>query len=60
MRGQAGLALPDSDTELVLTTSETLEPDWLVESVDSAVHEYDAASLWWHLRTPVLAASACA
>jgi predicted enzyme related to lactoylglutathione lyase len=41
--GQAGLALPDSDTELVLTTSETFEPDWLVESVDSAIHEFERA-----------------
>ena len=30
--GQAGLALPDSDTELVLTTSLDSEPNWLVEA----------------------------
>ena len=35
--GQAGLALPDSDTEIVLTTRQRYEPDWLVASVDAAV-----------------------
>jgi catechol 2,3-dioxygenase-like lactoylglutathione lyase family enzyme len=35
--GQAGLRLPASDTELVLTTEQGYEPDWLVESVDEAV-----------------------
>jgi predicted enzyme related to lactoylglutathione lyase len=35
--GQAGLRLPASDTELVLTTEQRYEPDWLVESVDEAV-----------------------
>ena len=35
--GQAGLALPDSDTELVLTTRHGYEPNWLVESVDDAI-----------------------
>jgi predicted enzyme related to lactoylglutathione lyase len=34
--GQAGLALPESATELVLTTRQGLEPNWLVESVDTA------------------------
>jgi predicted enzyme related to lactoylglutathione lyase len=34
---QAGVALPESDTELVLTTELQYEPDWLVESVDRAV-----------------------
>jgi predicted enzyme related to lactoylglutathione lyase len=34
--GQAGLALADSDTEVVLTTQLRYEPDWLVESVDEA------------------------
>lgn len=38
--GQAGLALPDSDTELVLTTSQSYEPNWLVESVDAAVERF--------------------
>jgi predicted enzyme related to lactoylglutathione lyase len=35
--GQAGLRLPASDTELVLSTEQGYEPDWLVESVDEAV-----------------------
>ncbi|MFD2078302.1 hypothetical protein SAMN05421678_114157 [Actinopolymorpha cephalotaxi] len=34
--GQAGLRLPDSDTELVLTTEQTYAPNWLVGSVDEA------------------------
>ena len=35
--GQAGLALPDGDSELVLTTHQSYEPNWLVDSVDEAV-----------------------
>lgn len=35
--GQAGLQLPDGDSELVLTTVHGYEPNWLVESVDAAV-----------------------
>jgi predicted enzyme related to lactoylglutathione lyase len=34
--GQAGLGLPESGTELVLTTRQGLEPNWLVESADAA------------------------
>jgi predicted enzyme related to lactoylglutathione lyase len=34
--GQAGLALRDADTELVLTTSTGYEPNWLVDSADRA------------------------
>jgi catechol 2,3-dioxygenase-like lactoylglutathione lyase family enzyme len=34
--GQVGLALRDSDTEIVLTTSHGYEPNWLVDSVDDA------------------------
>jgi predicted enzyme related to lactoylglutathione lyase len=34
--GQAGLALPESGTEIVLTTRQRLEPNWLVESADAA------------------------
>ena len=37
--GQAGLALPDSQVELVLSTRQHLEPNWLVESLDTAVHD---------------------
>jgi predicted enzyme related to lactoylglutathione lyase len=35
--GQAGLELPDGDSELVLTTRQNYEPNWLVDSVDEAV-----------------------
>src|SRR3954453_9435388 len=35
-RGQAGLGLPDGETELVLTTRQDYEPTWLVASVDDA------------------------
>jgi predicted enzyme related to lactoylglutathione lyase len=35
--GQAGLALSDGDSELVLTTRQNYEPNWLVDSVDAAV-----------------------
>jgi len=37
--GQAGLALPDSNVEVVLTTRQQLEPNWLVESIDTALHD---------------------
>jgi predicted enzyme related to lactoylglutathione lyase len=35
--GQAGLRLPDTDTEIVLSTRQGLEPNWLVSSVPEAV-----------------------
>ncbi|MGH3304994.1 MAG: VOC family protein [Streptosporangiaceae bacterium] len=35
--GAAGLGLPGSDTEIVLTTQLDYEPDWLVASLDQAV-----------------------
>lgn len=38
--GQAGLALPDGDSELVLTIRHGYEPNWLVESVDDAVEQF--------------------
>lgn len=41
--GQAGMRLPASDTELVLTTEQRYEPDWLVESVDEATDAVLAA-----------------
>lgn len=41
--GQAALALPESDTELVLTTEHGYEPNWLVDSVDEAVEQLVAA-----------------
>ena len=40
--GQAGLGLPDSDTELVLATGLGYEPNWLVESVGAAVEQFVA------------------
>ena len=41
--GQAALALPESDTELLLTTEHGYEPNWLVDSVDDAVEQLVAA-----------------
>ena len=35
--GQAAVALPESDGEIVLTTRHGYEPNWLVESTDAAV-----------------------
>jgi len=35
--GQAGLALPDGDSELVLTTTRPYEPNWLVDDVPTAL-----------------------
>ncbi|MEO6629167.1 MAG: VOC family protein [Aquihabitans sp.] len=37
--GQAGLGMPDADTEIVLTTEQGYEPNWLVESADAAAIE---------------------
>lgn len=37
---QAGLELPDSDTELVLTIEHGYEPNWLVDSVEAAVETF--------------------
>lgn len=34
--GQAGLRLPDSDTEIVLATELEYAPSWLVDSADAA------------------------
>jgi predicted enzyme related to lactoylglutathione lyase len=41
--GQAGMRRPAGDTELVLTTEQPYEPDWLVESVDEATDAVLAA-----------------
>jgi predicted enzyme related to lactoylglutathione lyase len=41
--GQAGLALPDSDTEIVLTTREGYAPTWLVSNADQAAEVIVAA-----------------
>jgi len=35
--GQAGLELPDGDSELVLTTRQSYQPNWLVADVGEAV-----------------------
>jgi len=40
--GQAGLELPDGDSELVLTTEHGYEPNWLVDSVDESVETFRA------------------
>ena len=41
--GQAGLRLPDGETELVLSTTLQYAPNWLVASVDDAVESIVAA-----------------
>jgi predicted enzyme related to lactoylglutathione lyase len=41
--GQAGLALPGGDTEIVLTTRHGYEPNWLVASADHAAAAVRAA-----------------
>ncbi len=41
--GLAGLQLPDSDTELVLTTQLDYAPNWLVASADEAADAVRAA-----------------
>ena len=41
--GQAGLSLPDSDTEIVLTTGLGYAPNWLVDSADEAAAAIRAA-----------------
>ena len=41
--GQAGLHLADGPGELVLTTRQPYEPNWLVESADAASHAIAAA-----------------
>jgi predicted enzyme related to lactoylglutathione lyase len=41
--GQAGLELPDGDSELVLTERLSYEPNWLVDDVPAAVANFVAA-----------------
>jgi predicted enzyme related to lactoylglutathione lyase len=41
--GQAGLGLSGSDTEIVLTTRQGYEPNWLVSSADEAARAVQAA-----------------
>ncbi len=38
--GQAGLQLPGGDGELVLTTVQQYEPNWLVHSADAAANAF--------------------
>src|SRR3954447_17286670 len=56
--GQAGLRLPESNAELVLSTRQEYAPNWLVASVEQAVEAVVAAgggggggarppSAWW-------------
>jgi predicted enzyme related to lactoylglutathione lyase len=37
--GQAALRMPDTETEIVLTTHQRLEPNWLVASVPEAAQK---------------------
>ena len=41
--GQAGLRLPDSPTEIVLSTDVDYAPGWLVASLDEAIEQITAA-----------------
>jgi predicted enzyme related to lactoylglutathione lyase len=41
--GQAGLGLPGRDTEIVLTTRQDYEPNWLVASADDAARTIERA-----------------
>lgn len=41
--GQAGLLLPDSETEIVLSTEVGYAPTWLVVSLDEALDQVGAA-----------------
>ena len=41
--GQAGLRLPDSDTEIVLSTGMAYAPNWLVASADEAAEVFAAS-----------------
>jgi predicted enzyme related to lactoylglutathione lyase len=41
--GAAAVAVPDSDTEIVLTTEHGYEPNWLVDSADEAAASIEAA-----------------
>jgi predicted enzyme related to lactoylglutathione lyase len=41
--GQAGLALDEGGSELVLTTRQAYEPNWLVDDVPAAVDRFRAA-----------------
>ena len=40
--GQAALQMPESDTEIVLTTRQGYEPDWKVASAEAAAKVFEA------------------
>ena len=40
--GQAGLRLSEGDTEIVLATEQTYQPNWLVESADDVAAMFEA------------------
>jgi predicted enzyme related to lactoylglutathione lyase len=40
--GQAALRMPESNTEIVLTTRQSYEPDWKVASADAAAEAFAA------------------
>jgi len=41
--GQAAVGVPESDTEIVLTTQQGYEPNWLVDAADDAAMAIEAA-----------------
>jgi len=41
--GAAAVTLPESDTEIVLTTQHGYEPNWLVDSAEDAAESVEAA-----------------
>ena len=41
--GQAAVGLRDSDSEIVLTTRQRYEPNWLVDDVDEAIAVFQTA-----------------
>jgi predicted enzyme related to lactoylglutathione lyase len=45
-RGQAGLRMPDTDAEIVLTLEQAYEPDWLVTSAAEAAQAVVRAGGW--------------
>src|SRR6266699_3776646 len=54
--GQAGLSMPGSDTEIVLTTRQEYAPNWLVSSADEAARAVRAAGRPRRRRRPASSA----
>ena len=50
--GQAAVGLRDSDCEVVLTTRQRFEPNWLVDDVDEAIVVFQTAG--GHLLAPAV------